>query len=84
MKLREGDSWVPADEYGRSLKQGIGVNLLVKDVAFAPENRTRLSALAEAAGRVAGASADVRAHQCSHSSTSVREDHRERLAVWRA
>ncbi|MEM7426894.1 MAG: VOC family protein [Pseudomonadota bacterium] len=35
MKLREGDSWMPADEYGRSLKQGIGVNLLVRDVAAA-------------------------------------------------
>ena len=35
MKLREGDSWMPADDYGRTLKQGLGVNLLVRDVAAA-------------------------------------------------
>ena len=35
MKLREGDSWMPADDYGRSLKQGLGINLLVRDVAAA-------------------------------------------------
>ena len=34
MKLREGESWMPADEYGRSLS-GLGVNLLVADVARA-------------------------------------------------
>ena len=33
-KLRTGDPWMPAAEYGRSLK-GLGVNLLVKDVARA-------------------------------------------------
>ncbi len=42
MKLREGDSWVPADEYGRSLKQGLGVNLLVKDVAKAVAFQTKV------------------------------------------
>ena len=31
MKLREGESWMPADEYGRSLT-GFGVNLLVPDI----------------------------------------------------
>jgi hypothetical protein len=31
MKLREGDSWIPADEYGRSLN-GMGLNLLVRDM----------------------------------------------------
>ena len=31
MKLREGDPWMPADEYGRSL-HGFGVNLLVPSV----------------------------------------------------
>ncbi len=31
MKLREGDPWMAADDYGRSLK-GFGVNLLVVDV----------------------------------------------------
>lgn len=31
MKKREGDSWIPADEYGRSLK-GFGINLLVRDM----------------------------------------------------
>jgi catechol 2,3-dioxygenase-like lactoylglutathione lyase family enzyme len=33
-RLRTGDPWMPAPEYGRSLK-GLGVNLLVKDVARA-------------------------------------------------
>ena len=42
MKLREGDSWIPADEYGRSLKQGLGVNILVKDVAKAVEFQTKV------------------------------------------
>ena len=32
MKQREGDPWMPADTYGRSLR-GFGVNLLVSDVA---------------------------------------------------
>ena len=31
MKLREGESWMPADEYGRSLT-GFGVNLLVPEI----------------------------------------------------
>lgn len=31
MKLREGDPWMPADDYGRSLT-GLGVNLLVIDI----------------------------------------------------
>ena len=31
MKQREGESWIPADEYGRSLV-GLGVNLLVPDI----------------------------------------------------
>jgi len=34
MKLREGDSWMPADEYGRSLS-GMGINLLVTDMSRA-------------------------------------------------
>ena len=33
-KLRTGDSWMPAPEYGRSLK-GLTVNLLVRDIAAA-------------------------------------------------
>jgi len=32
MKLRTGDPWMPADQYGRSLK-GLGVNLLVPSIA---------------------------------------------------
>lgn len=32
MKLREGDSWMPADEFGRTLK-GLGINLLVTSIA---------------------------------------------------
>ena len=31
MKLRENDPWMPADEYGRSLR-GLTVNLLVRDM----------------------------------------------------
>lgn len=31
MKLRKGDAWMPADEYGRSLN-GLTVNLLVEDM----------------------------------------------------
>ena len=34
MKKRVGDTWMPAPEYGRSLK-GFGVNLIVRDVAAA-------------------------------------------------
>jgi hypothetical protein len=34
MKLRTGDAWMPADEYGRSLK-GLTVNLLVRDIGQA-------------------------------------------------
>ena len=34
MKLREGDSWMSADEYGRSLS-GMGINLLVTDMSRA-------------------------------------------------
>ena len=32
MKQREGEPWMPADTYGRSLR-GFGINLLVSDVA---------------------------------------------------
>lgn len=31
MKLAKGDAWMPADEYGRSLK-GLTLNLLVEDI----------------------------------------------------
>ncbi len=31
MKAREGEPWMPADDYGRSLK-GFGVNILVRDM----------------------------------------------------
>ena len=41
MKLREGESWMPADEYGRSLS-GLGVNLLVPDVARALRFQTEV------------------------------------------
>ena len=34
MKLRKGDPWMPAGEYGRSLR-GLSVNLLVRDMARA-------------------------------------------------
>ena len=32
MKLRGGDPWMPAADYGRSLR-GLGINLLVADIA---------------------------------------------------
>ena len=34
MKLRTGDAWMPADEYGKSLK-GLTLNLLVEDIGNA-------------------------------------------------
>ncbi|MGI9482041.1 MAG: hypothetical protein ACR2OR_06760 [Hyphomicrobiales bacterium] len=40
MKKREGDPWMPADEFGRTLKSGIGLNLLVRDVAAAVKFQT--------------------------------------------
>ena len=40
MKKRTGEPWMPADEYGRGLKAGIGVNLLVSDVARATRFQT--------------------------------------------
>ena len=42
MKLRTEDPWMPAPEYGRSLK-GLSINLLVRDIesSFAvPDSRT--------------------------------------------
>lgn len=38
-KRREGDPWMPAADYGRSLK-GLGINILVEDVARAIEFET--------------------------------------------
>jgi len=32
MKMRTGDPFMPADEYGRSLPGGLGVNLLVAEI----------------------------------------------------
>ncbi|MBT4044103.1 MAG: hypothetical protein HOK21_02235 [Rhodospirillaceae bacterium] len=34
MKLRDGESWIPAPEYGRALR-GLGVNLIVRNMADA-------------------------------------------------
>ena len=33
MKKRVGDAFMPADEYGRSLPKGVGINLLAPDIA---------------------------------------------------
>jgi len=41
MKLREGDPWMSADEYGRSLT-GLGINLLVVDMKRALEFQTNV------------------------------------------
>lgn len=41
MKQREDEPWMPADEYGRSLK-GFGINLLVRDMAQALSFQTEV------------------------------------------
>ena len=44
---RTGTPWMPADDYGRAL-QGLGVNLLVRDIAASVEfSRTVLGAEAD-------------------------------------
>ncbi|MEO1192997.1 MAG: VOC family protein [Pseudomonadota bacterium] len=43
-KLREGEAFMPADAYGRSLK-GFGVNLLVADMARALDFQTKVLGL---------------------------------------
>lgn len=44
MKLRTGDPWMPAPDYGRSLR-GLSVNLLVRDIAASlPFHRDVLAA----------------------------------------
>ena len=49
MKLRTGDPWMPAPDYGRSLRglglRGLGLNLLVRDIEMAlPFHREVLKA----------------------------------------
>ncbi len=39
VKLRDGDPWMPAAEYGRGLR-GLGINLLVRDVERAVSYQT--------------------------------------------
>jgi len=41
MKLREGDPWMPADDFGRTLK-GLGVNLLVMNIGAALPFQTQV------------------------------------------
>ncbi len=41
MKLRDGESWMPADDYGRSLT-GLGINLLVVEIARAVDFATEV------------------------------------------
>ena len=41
MKLRTGDPWMPAADYGRSLR-GLTINLLVEDVAATLQFQTRV------------------------------------------
>ena len=41
MKLRQGNPWMPADDYGRSLK-GLGINMLVADIERAVAFQTRV------------------------------------------
>ena len=43
MKKRTGDPWMPADQYGRSLK-GLGLNLLVADMETALAFQTNVLA----------------------------------------
>ena len=33
MKKRTGQSWMPADDFGRSLPRGVGLNLLLPEIA---------------------------------------------------
>lgn len=42
MKKRSGEPWVAADEYGRGLKAGLGVNLLVKEIERAVRFQTEV------------------------------------------
>ncbi|HEY7489739.1 MAG TPA: hypothetical protein VIH59_01325, partial [Candidatus Tectomicrobia bacterium] len=45
MKLRTGDPWMPAPDYGRALR-GLTINLLVRDIAVAlPFHREVLGAI---------------------------------------
>ncbi len=37
MKKSTSEPWMPADEYGRSLKSGLSINLLVRDVAVSTD-----------------------------------------------
>ncbi len=46
MKLRTGDPWMPAPEYGRSLT-GLGINLLVTSIAEAREFQREILAAEE-------------------------------------
>ena len=32
MKKRQGDAFMPADDFGRSLPRGLGINLIVSDI----------------------------------------------------
>ena len=41
MKLREGDSWIPAPEYGRSLKN-LTLNLLVRKIEVSVDFQTKV------------------------------------------
>jgi len=41
MKLREGDPWMPAEDFGRSL-QGLGINLLVEEIGRAVAFQTEV------------------------------------------
>jgi catechol 2,3-dioxygenase-like lactoylglutathione lyase family enzyme len=40
-KLRDGDPWMPAPDYGKSLK-GLGINLLVQDIERAVDYQTEV------------------------------------------
>ena len=40
-KLREGDPWMPASDYGKSLN-GLGINLLVQDIDRALDYQTEV------------------------------------------
>ena len=46
MKKRTGDPWMPADEYGRSLK-GVGINLLVASIEAARSFHTEVGGAEE-------------------------------------
>ena len=69
MKLREGDPWMPAPEYGHSLK-GLTLNLLVHNIAVAVDFQTRVLN-----ARVVYCDADIAVLQAYETQWMLHADH---------